>query len=244
LTTKHPRLVSKNLNSPALSRVALLAGAAAALPLAAHADIVYSGPQDITGSSAGDGVTNDSDYTVNVAAGESASAFTFTANDTNETLYNLKQVYVTPAAGNMYIADPSNNPAALSAGQAIGNSGSNFITGQGTLQYTDFSGVSSPSGGNWPSNGDQAYLGIEFTDNNPSVGSSLNSVYYGWIDLGVETGIDASYTITGWAYENDGDPILAGAGQVPEPSSLALFALGAAGVLAVRRRKLARAANR
>lgn len=59
-------------------------------------------------------------------------------------------------------------------------------------------------------------------------------LFSGWVEVAVET--DYSLTIKGWAYnDEDGQGILAGqlvGVQVPEPSSIALLAAGAAGVSA------------
>jgi hypothetical protein len=70
---------------------------------------------------------------------------------------------------------------------------------------------------------------------------------YGWalinIDLGTGAIGDETLTVKEWAYEDggagQGDPIAVGdrGGTVPEPSSFALMAAGATGVLAWKRRR-------
>ncbi len=55
----------------------------------------------------------------------------------------------------------------------------------------------------------------------------------GWIGLDVEQ-THFTATVTGYAFDDSGGDILAG--QTPEPSGLALLALGAAGIAALRRR--------
>ena len=61
-----------------------------------------------------------------------------------------------------------------------------------------------------------------------------DNIHYGWINLVVAEFIPYA-EIYGWAYESEpGKPIIAGA--VPEPSTLALFALGG-GLLAAKRRR-------
>ena len=75
------------------------------------------------------------------------------------------------------------------------------------------------------------YMGLKFDID--------GNTHYGWIQLDVNATVTEAH-ISGYAY-NDvaGSPISAGQGeaQIPEPSSLALLALGAAGIAARRRRK-------
>lgn len=89
-------------------------------------------------------------------------------------------------------------------------------------------------------------------------GIQLGSGNFGWIRLRIDDlgpnqpfggivgngqGFPDQMTIIDWAYDDSGAPIHVadtGVNQVPEPSSLALLAAGAAGVAAFRCRKAAR----
>jgi len=84
--------------------------------------------------------------------------------------------------------------------------------------------------GTWTA-GQEAYIGLKF-DN----GGTPN---FGWADI--TTVSPADITLHSFAYDNTGADIAAGI--VPEPSQIALFALGAAGLVAYRRRKTAIAAK-
>lgn len=86
--------------------------------------------------------------------------------------------------------------------------------------------------GNWQDdlNARGQYLGVRFL-----IGGQ---VHYGWIEAATavdEVNYTISVRVTGYGYETDADtPVTAG---VPEPSSLALFALGATGIAALARRR-------
>jgi hypothetical protein len=138
-----------------------------------------------------------------------------------------------------YIDGPNNDPANLAFGTLIGPGTGTYVqtpnVGDGaTLLSFDDNGVK--DAGNFSVNSAAPeYLGVHFTltEGGPD--------YYGWIGLRNMVHVPASEadgtvragTISGFAY-NDvaGEPIAAGV--VPEPSGLALLALGA-GAAALRR---------
>lgn len=91
--------------------------------------------------------------------------------------------------------------------------------------------------GTWPNDITQTrYAGVRF--------QSGGNLHYGWIAASAEvTETNSVLRVTGWGYERLANTeILVGDGElVPEPSSLALFALGAAGIAALMRRRRSRA---
>jgi hypothetical protein len=92
-------------------------------------------------------------------------------------------------------------------------------------------GLDTTPTGLWASSS-HGYLGLSF------IVSSQE--YLGWAELLLDNDTPSA-TLVSYAYNDQpGEAIAAGDTGVPEPSSLTLFALGAAGVLAVRRRKQAK----
>ncbi|GAA5128375.1 PEP-CTERM sorting domain-containing protein [Luteolibacter yonseiensis] len=77
------------------------------------------------------------------------------------------------------------------------------------------------------------YVAFRFTSADVNGGAPV----YGWarIELPPVENAEGNVKLLGWAYEDTGAPIAVGA--VPEPSGLALLALGAAGTTAFHRRR-------
>jgi hypothetical protein len=75
--------------------------------------------------------------------------------------------------------------------------------------------------------GETRYLGVRMhLADDP--GSNSN-VTYGWIGIRITNDADATGEVVGWAYETSGGSIRAG--QIPEPSSIVMTALGSAALL-------------
>jgi hypothetical protein len=78
----------------------------------------------------------------------------------------------------------------------------------------------------FPDSFDNQYYAFKFQDS--TQGSAMR---YGWVQVSLDNsnyeppGIGPYLTIFGWAYDDTGDKIPMGA--IPEPSSAAIFALGA-----------------
>jgi hypothetical protein len=201
-----------------LARYALAGGAALALPCAASATtILYSG---LLNQQISDG----NSYQVLLPGSTSFSITALSAEFTQEVDVS--------GSGVTFVDDSSPLPKALNFGDLITTANANGGGGE-------LSGMAFPSkaySGNWPTDGNPAYLGFEF--------NSSGQDYTGWARIIANPGnfiFPESATLVDYAYNTTaGDSITAGAGEVPEPSSLALFALGAAGIAALRRRRASR----
>lgn len=100
-------------------------------------------------------------------------------------------------------------------------------TSSSTALMKSSSGPPSYSGP-W-ANTSSGYLGLKFT--------TSGQTYLGWADISIDRATP-SLTLHSYAYNDTPNTSIA-AGQVPEPSSLALFAAGAVGILALRKRRKA-----
>ena len=230
-----------------LARYAMAAGAALMLPAAAWAnDIVYSGP--INQSVSNGGSLSFSPTGTGTDFVLSTYAYDYNGGNGNYNYTGEGYLYTNASGAGVDSSLP------LVSGATIGPS-SAFFSGNTTLNYQQEYGYSQAyscgykgrytcynyygpyysSSGSVPNNS-SSYIGLEFTRN--------GQTYYGWADIAtyVSDG-SAQEVLLGYAYDSaPGEGIMAGetANNVtPEPPTLALFALGAVGVLAFSRRRKA-----
>jgi hypothetical protein len=218
----HPRLEKK------IAAYAIASAAVLAAPAAAHASVVYTAVNQTV-----DGTTTGATYTFD-PGGLSSDDITLEAilgvPSVPAGTENDVDVSAGAGAGIVETFEPpfETYATALSGGSAIG-SASNFGTG-GKLASNAGFGPFEPQ---WPTNGSDAYLGFYFTD-------SSNDTHYGWAEISAVAGATSdSFTLVGYAYQTTAGVTIDTPSAVPEPSSLALIALGAAGLVVLRRRRAA-----
>jgi hypothetical protein len=125
---------------------------------------------------------------------------------------------------NSYVRALNNAPAALTAGTLIGPASDFSTTYDGTLRNQG------TGDGNFTADnvvGNPQYIGVQFQV------EPGGTQYYGWIGFDITNANDLTGVVTGYAYENSGGAIAAGA--VPEPTGLALLAMGAPFLMRRRR---------
>jgi hypothetical protein len=216
--TLNTRLESRLAGYAALATVAI-AGAAVTT---AEAVIIHSGPVNINVGNNIDGVY------LNVVTG----AFGTTAG-----------------AAPGWDINPYNNGAGLTFFGPTTPTGQGYLSGTGGVLRLTLGAAIGPAGTytagqvagtNFQSFTGQSYFGFRFV--NEALGGAIN---YGWVLI--ETTASASPNggfparILGYAYENNGGAIAAGA--IPEPSTTALLGLMAAGALGVRQWRRRKAAK-
>jgi hypothetical protein len=158
----------------------------------------------------------------------------------------LKELETNGATGSAYVNGvgafpvfPAKLPfgATIGPAQAYGNAFNGNVSNQLIDEDYDDNGSFESYTGNFTADnivGNTEYMGVKFHLND----NQFDDLHYGWIGLDIQNAADLTGVVTGYAYETDADgPITAGAG-VPEPSALALLAMGAAG-LAMRRKQRA-----
>lgn len=175
------------------------------------------------------------DVTTPITIGTNSTAF-LSINGTNllDFTDELKQIGHHSTYGNLRLAGANFGeflPSPLAKGAQIGPLNSVFLAGDEILAANNLS--INQVQGLWANK--SGYLGFAFF--------KQDTPYFGWAHLSVKANATNGETafISQFAYETDPNtPILAGAGAVatPEPNTLALLALGFAGLIVLRKKRL------
>ncbi len=209
--------MKSRLNAHFAACAAVAATAAVVAPQQADAAIVYSGPVSIAVPNNIDGV-----YMNVVTGATGTSAGAVAGWDINPYSAVAGQFNLWGATTTTWFSSGGviAGPYRLAEGTIIGGPDTNFFRpGGGTNVGLEMNLNSSDN-----------FLGFKFT--NEAMG---NQVQYGWVQF--QFGATAGdRTIIGYAYEDTGASIAAGAG-IPAPGALAL--LGLAGLAGARRRRVA-----
>jgi hypothetical protein len=219
------------LRDTRLMKCAAIAGTALALPIAAHA-----GPVTVAGP--GGPFTDPSSFQVDID-NNGVNDFQF---DVFSNLIGPATEYITVLGlGSNQVVGSGGFASPLAAGASI-NGSSTLTSGSTTLAHSQ-KFLKMKAKGPWPQDGSFAYLGVEF--------QSGADTLYGWMHISATTdnfilgsGLQTSseqLTIDQMGYESTpGGTTFAGgeeSASVPEPATLSLLSLGAAGISAVRARR-------
>ncbi len=121
--------------------------------------------------------------------------------------------------------------AQLNTGNPISGGQNMQTSGGGPRLASNWYGVSY---GLWTGGVSEKFAGLRF---NIVPSPAVTNTHYGWVKLSVHVGL-TNITVHSYAYETTPDTLIL-AGAVPEAGSLALLAAGAAGVLAMRKKRKA-----
>jgi hypothetical protein len=176
----------------------------------AKADIIYSGLQNVPVYS---GAVNGGVY-INVE-----SPFNF-AQGSRPGGWDLNPYYT-----GWYLYVNANTKIVLDGGSAANLTLGALVGPSSTWSGAGWSGETViPTGGT-------GYIGFSFDpDDVPG-----QQEYFGWFQMRVGNNNNLDGSVIDWAYENTGAALPTG--MVPEPSSFAILAMGAAGLLTLRRRR-------
>lgn len=246
------------LKSPAkrLSEMALLTAAASsalALAPAAEASIIYSGIRNVTAQLDSARLNTSASAIAHIARSAYGSVGIELYAERNANYLTSRGGYRSAGSqalirGPEMISPPGSVVSSREFGPAAPNSSNTYFIMWYQLRSSQGCPVSqscystdrqsdSPASGTFRS----GYLGMRFPDKDSHVPN------YGWLHFQIDAtdkGWFKDLTLVDWAYESvPGKAILVGdkGHPVPEPSGLALMALGAAGIAALRRRRERRA---
>jgi hypothetical protein len=206
-------------------------GAALAVASAASADIIYSGPINVSGKS------------LRISVGSHTIGFGVDTDVQRRFVpsTNLLEEFASVFAGN-HVAIIANGAPAINFPTGAPISGSVRSGARIARIQSIFTRHGHGISGGGAGYNFGGFVGFELVGTN-GFGVPTGSVEPGWIQVVFTASLPGSFDVTGWAYNTDG-PINAGqtSATTPEPSYLPLMLL-AAGVLAWKRNRRPQAPN-
>jgi hypothetical protein len=206
---------SKKTESAKLASLITLAAGAIAVPQASEADVIVT---DLATSPGHVGSSFSPSFTINNLPGTAQLNFRFVQQGTTSTNY-VRGVLASQLAGYVRLKTNASLVVHVAAGLAWNQVGPTQWN-SGTVGIANYSA-------HLPNGYDHQYMLFEFKDSTQG-----NAMRYGWAEISLFNGNISSsegpdVTIWRYAYENSGVQLATGQTQVPEPSSVALLALGA-----------------
>ena len=213
-----------SLGNPQWARYLTAVGAATAAGSTAQATIIYFNPADTTLAI---GIHRYVDFSTGTFTAGTAGLHVYNVVSDESSLSFSAGGQVTGVAKAGTYAFTYLEVSRFSLGQSIGSSGgaAGFASSISYMETNDSPVFPWNSG----ANGTTGYIGVKL-----SLGGQTK---YGWVGV-IYNDVANTIVLTDFAYENTANTAIL-AGAVPEPGSALLLAMGAAGVAAQRRRKLA-----
>ena len=209
--------VARKSDSAKLVSLLALATGAVAMPQSASADIIYT---DLTSSPVTVGANGVNSFSLSFP-GQVQFGFQVKRRSTGFTYY--RSVVVGKLGGLVAASVQGFGGFALQRGKGATWNNAYNLYNQPAIAKAMTSNLAFTTH-NPGSHTTHEYLSFSFRDTDQG-----NAQFYGWaeISLSNSTSTDPNVTLYGYAYDNTGAQIATGAGEVPEPSSAALLALGA-----------------
>jgi hypothetical protein len=210
--------VARKSDPAKLVSLLALATGAVAMPQSASADIIYT---DLTSSPVTVGANGVSSFSLSFP-GQVQFGFQGRHGTNGVTYY--RSVVVGKLGGAVSASVQGIGGLAVQRGKGAAWNNAYQLYNQPAIAKATHLAASSHSAHTPGSSVTHEYLSFSFRDTDQG-----NAQFYGWVEISLSnsTSTDPNVTLYGYAYDNTGAQIATGAGEVPEPSSAALLALGA-----------------
>ena len=228
---------NRKLDHSKLVSLLALASGAVAMPQTSDADIIYT---DLSSAPAQVGFSGTSQFVINNLPGGAFLRFYRGIHQTTTPFIETTNFVAVAGSSRRYLGVKHNANGSAAVVRVISQPGPLWSQIAGAAFAGATMALSTFFGGHTPSSYDHNYLAFEFLDTTHG-----GRATYGWVNVSLGyTGNGPDVTIFGYAYDDAGNQIPMGATVAPEPSSMAILALGAltlgaAGVRSWRRNRAA-----